>query len=34
MGDMHFDEAEFWTLGQGKIVRAINPQDSDRSPKD
>ena len=25
MGDMHFDEDEFWTLGGGKIVRAIDP---------
>jgi len=27
---MHFDEAEWWTLGEGKIVRAIdinNPKD-------
>ena len=33
MGDMHFDEAEFWTLGEGKVVRAIDPNDQSGAPK-
>ena len=30
---MHFDESEFWSLGKGRVVRAVNPSDPDKSPK-
>ena len=29
MGDMHFDESEFWTLGKGSVVRAVLGSTSD-----